>query len=211
MKTKNVIISCLLALTLTSISCKKQAAVTATGGSGGSNVPTLGRYISTCITTSGTVYQANSYKNWLIFNGTTYSFNQLYFIDSGCTTPAFTLSSGGTYSIGAATNAPAYGYNITFTLTSSTETAYTTAVRSDLNTYCGANWSTVNPVPTTYNSTTPGLSCSALGIVSVNTSVYNAFVINGTQFSLGTFTQSNPGVTVQGSVATSTSINLNAY
>jgi hypothetical protein len=212
MKTKNIIISCLLALTLTSIGCKKEAPVTTTGGGGGSSTPTLTRYQSTCISTGGAVYTANSFLYSLTFTGSTYSFSRFYYTSGACTGSAFTVSSAGTFAIGSATTAPAYGFNITFTPTQQTMTLYNFAgAAASLNSTCGgATWNT--GAISTFNANSSGFSCATgLGLVAANTPIYNAFVINGSLLSLGTMTYNNPGVAFLGGVATSTSIDIPSY
>jgi hypothetical protein len=209
MKTKNIFISSLLALTLISIGCKKQEAATTTGG--GSSVPTLTRYQATCHTTGGTVYNAQSYRMSLTFTGSTYSYSQLYYTDTGCSSSAYSLSSSGTFAIGAVTTSPAYGFKINFTPTNSTITVYDfgTAAGQMNSTCTGTTFST--SATSTYNANSSGLNCSALGLVAANTVIYNAFVLSGSTFSLGAFSQNNPGTPVSGSVATSTSVDLINY
>lgn len=210
MKIKKLTLACLVVVSIINTGCKKQAAAPASGG--GATTPTLTRYSSTCITMGSPTFNANSYKNWLTFTGNTYTFSQLYFVDNGCATPAFTLSTSGTSAIGAATNAPSGGYLINFTPTSSVVTVYDSATdTAAMNTLCGNHWTA--GVTSTYNTTSAGLNCGggSLGIVPVNTVIYNAFVVNGSTLSLGAFTQNNPGTTVSSSVATSTSVDIPSY
>lgn len=213
MKIKKLTLACLVVVSIINTGCKKQAAAApASGGGGGATTPTLTQYSSTCITMGGTTFSANSYKNWLTFTGNTYSFSQLYFVDTGCATPAFTLSTSGTSAIGAATAAPSGGYLINFTPTFSAVTVYNTATdTAAMNTTCGNHWTA--GATSTYNTTSAGLNCGggSLGIVPANTVIYNAFVVNGNTLSLGAFTQNNPGTTVSSSVATSTSVDIPSY
>lgn len=210
MKIKKLTLACLVVVSIINTSCKKQAAAAPASG-GGATTPTLTQYSSTCITMGGPTFSANSYKNWLTFTGSTYSFSQLYFVDSGCATPAFTLSTSGTSAIGAATAAPSGGYLINFTPTFSAVTVYYSNSATSMNTLCGNHWNTT--ATSTYNTTSAGLNCGggSLGIVPANTVIYNAFVVNGNTLSLGAFTQNNPGTTVSSSVATSTSVDIPSY
>jgi hypothetical protein len=209
MKTKNLILASLVITSLIGVGCKKKDAAAAAGASSGADKPTLTHYITSCVTAAGSANSA-SHKQWLTFSGSAYSYSELHFSDGACSTPLYTISTAGVYSIGSASAAPSGGYYIVFTLTSSNVTAYGTE-GATLNTLCGAHWNAT--ATSTYTSTTPGLSCGGggIGVVAANTTIYNAFVVNGSVLSLGAFTETNPGTTVSSAIPTSTSVDLPVY
>jgi hypothetical protein len=218
MKTKNLIFSGLLVITLIGAGCKQkdsQAPAAAGGGGGGSGAPTLNRYITSCTTISDT-YNANSKRVNLIFTGSTYSYSQFYFLDGACATPAFTFSTTGTFSIGSATASPSGGYLINFIPTTNYVTVYDIVDGSNSDTgfefisHCGTHWTAAQK---TYNASNSGLICGGgvFGLVPKNTTLYNVFVLSGGVLGLGAVTESNPGVSISSGVATSTSIDIPAY
>src|SRR5437868_5366606 len=111
MKTKNLILASLVITSLIGAGCKKKAAAAADATDSGGNKPTLTHYITTCITAAGSANSA-SHKQWLTFSGSAYTYSELHFTDTGCSTPAYTISTAGVYSIGSASTAPSGGYYI---------------------------------------------------------------------------------------------------
>jgi hypothetical protein len=214
MKTKKIILACLVAFSLINLSCKKaeKTAASSGGSGGGTSTPTLSRYITSCTTLGGTVHAANSIRVDLVFTGAIYDLNYFYYIDSGCATPAYTISLRGNFTIGVATTAPVNGFKINFTGTRTIVTNYTAASATSLNSLCGSHWTAGGPT-SSYNATVPGLSCGggAIGVSPSGTVIYNAFVINGSVLSLGAFTINDPGTTVIGSTPTSTSFDITNY
>lgn len=201
---------CLLGLSIINSGCKKDAVVAAVNEGAGLG-PALTKYITSCTTTSGPTYGANSYKIDLSTTGSsTYSLAYFYYSGSGCTGQVYAMTIGGTYVRGTAVNSPSGSYLITFTPTSSSVTAYDSTTAGLLNTGCGSHWSTGGGT-TTYISTTPGLICGALGIAAANTPIYNNYIVNGSTLSMGSFTNNNPGATSMGSIPTTSSVNLSHY
>jgi hypothetical protein len=168
-----------------------------------------GTFNTPCVPISGGALAGESYTQYRIRFQSTGAFetSRVYASNNTCTANVYQSNQTGTYSVGAATTAPAGGFKITLVIDNSYIITWTGTASTNISGGCPSNVSWPSGTPklgVVYGA----FSCANITIGAPAT-FYNVIVAtSATTLSWGTPTGDNPGVTSQGAVPTSAAVNM---